>query len=86
MILSKFRILSLTVLIALVSCSDKNSKAKGQFLSGCIKAGATKSQCSCIFGKLESEYSPEELQQIVQMQSMSEQAQAKMVEIAESCR
>lgn len=86
MILSKLQILSLTVSIALVSCSDKNSKAKGQFLSGCIKAGAAKSQCSCIYRKLESEYSPEELQQIVQTQPISEKVQAKMVEIAESCR
>ncbi|MAG68266.1 MAG: hypothetical protein CMK74_20710 [Pseudomonadales bacterium] len=45
---------------ALVGCSDSDP-IRGQFISGCMHAGAPKSDCQCIFGKLEEKYGREGL-------------------------
>ena len=45
---------------ALVGCSDSDP-IRGQFISGCMHAGAPKSDCQCIFGKLEEKYGREDL-------------------------
>lgn len=55
---------ALLCLLALVACSDENSKLRGQFIAGCIQSGAPKSICACTFKKLEEQYSPAELQKI----------------------
>jgi len=44
----------------LVGCSDSDP-IRGQFISGCMHAGAPKSDCQCIFGKLEEKYGRETL-------------------------
>lgn len=72
--------------ISLTSCTDKNSKIRGEFLSGCIKSGAPKTQCNCIFDQLESTYSSEDLHRINSSGSLSESMKIKMIEIAKACR
>lgn len=52
---------SLLILTALTGCSDENSKARGQFIAGCIQGGAEKSVCACAFEKLGEQYTPTEL-------------------------
>lgn len=49
-------------LLLLAACSDENSEIRGQFLSGCIQGGASKSICTCTFDKLEEKYSSAELE------------------------
>lgn len=51
----------LLLLTALAGCSDENSKARGQFIAGCMHGGAEKSVCACAFEKLEEKYTPAEL-------------------------
>lgn len=55
--------LALLVIAVLVSsaCSDRNSKAREEFLSGCMRTGGTKAACSCAFDRLEKTYKPESL-------------------------
>ena len=57
----RLAIMTFIALAALTGCSDENSQVKGEFLSGCVQGGASKSLCSCIFGKLEQKYSPAEM-------------------------
>lgn len=59
---AKMRIVATMAIItaALVGCSDSDP-IRGQFISGCMHAGAPKSDCQCIFGKLEEEYGREDL-------------------------
>ncbi|QAY89983.1 hypothetical protein CUN63_08580 [Pseudomonas sp. ACM7] len=45
----------------LTGCSDENSRARGEFLSGCVQSGASKAICQCTFQKLEAKYSPAQL-------------------------
>ena len=52
---------SLLLLSVLAGCSGENSKARGQFIAGCINGGAEKSVCACTFEKLEEKYTPAEL-------------------------
>lgn len=71
---------------SLISCTDKNSKIRGEFLSGCVKSGASKAQCTCIFDQLESTYSSEDLHRINRFGELSENMKIKMIEIAETCK
>lgn len=48
------------ITLALVGCSDSDP-IRGQFIAGCMHAGAPKSDCQCIFGKLEEKYGRENL-------------------------
>lgn len=57
----RLAIMTVIALVALAGCSDENSQARGQFLSGCMQGGASKSICSCMLGKLEQKYSPAEM-------------------------
>ncbi|SDV11938.1 hypothetical protein SAMN05216202_5384 [Pseudomonas mucidolens] len=54
---------AIITLVILAGCSDENSHARGEFLSGCVHSGGTKAVCQCIFRNLEKKYSPTELQQ-----------------------
>lgn len=54
-------LLTVITLVALAGCSDENSQIRGQFISGCMQSGASKSICSCMFGSLEKIYSPTEM-------------------------
>lgn len=53
-------LLSATLVLA-AGCSDESSRQKGEFLSGCMRNGATKAVCECAFNKLEKEYTLEGL-------------------------
>lgn len=54
-------IMTVIALLALAGCSDENSQTRGQFLSGCMQGGVSRSICSCMLGKLEQKYSPAEM-------------------------
>ena len=56
---------SLLIVLAMAGCSNENSQIKGEFLSGCLQGGTSKTICSCAYDKLESHYSDEELQQMM---------------------
>lgn len=56
--------LALILFVSIASCSDENSKIRGQFIAGCMQPGVPKSVCSCAFKKLESKYTTEELNKI----------------------
>lgn len=56
--------LFIVAVLALGGCSDENLEARGEFLSGCVRGGATKKFCSCTFEKLEKKYSPAELRRL----------------------
>lgn len=58
-------VFSLLSLLVVAGCSNENSQFKGEFLSGCLQGGSSKAICSCTYDKLESQYSPEELQQFM---------------------
>lgn len=62
--MSFIRLLMITALLLLVGCSDENSHARGEFLSGCVQSGTPKAICRCTFQKLETKYSPEELRSV----------------------
>ena len=59
---AKMRIAATMAMITatLVACSDSDP-IRGQFIAGCMHAGAPKSDCQCIFGKLEEKYGRETL-------------------------
>lgn len=86
MTMHKRLILALMIFIYLVSCTDKNSKLRGDFLSGCVTSGLSKSQCSCMFFHLESLYSSEDLLKINYFQSLPEHMKTKIIEISENCK
>lgn len=51
----------IAALLLLAGCSDENSHARGEFLSGCVQSGMSNLVCQCTFQKLEAKYSPTEL-------------------------
>lgn len=52
----------LTVLsLYLAGCSDPQSKARGEFLAGCVQGGASKAVCGCVYERLEQRFTREEL-------------------------
>lgn len=51
------------LIVSLAGCSDSDP-IRGQFISGCMHAGAPKSDCQCIFGKLEEKYGSEDLDRL----------------------
>lgn len=55
------RLILMALLLVLGGCSDENSRAKGEFLSGCVQSGAPKAVCICTYEKLEQKYSPQDL-------------------------
>ena len=58
----KFKLFLLLVgMLMVISCSDENSKFKGEYLASCIQMGGTKSACSCIYNKLIAKYSVQEM-------------------------
>lgn len=57
-------LLLFTSLFILAGCADKNSKIRGEFLSGCLQGGTSKSVCKCVFGKLKETYTDEEFTQL----------------------
>jgi hypothetical protein len=54
--------LLLLAALVLAACSDQRSKARGEFLSGCVKSGGSKAACNCIFERLESKYGAEAIE------------------------
>lgn len=57
----RLALMTVIALIALAGCSDENSQIRGQFLSGCMQGGASKSVCTCMLENLEETYSPAEM-------------------------
>lgn len=53
--------LAVCLIMGLAGCSDENSKFKGEFLSGCMQGGASKALCGCMYDKLISKYTPEQM-------------------------
>lgn len=51
--------------------SDESLKVKGDFLSGCVSSGTSKSICSCAYSKLQENYSDEELVKINMFRAQS---------------
>jgi hypothetical protein len=81
------KITLLLSLFFIASCSDENSKIRGQFIAGCIHSGVPKSICSCTFKKLESKYTPTELYELNQPYKVPPGSFMKdVMESALSCR
>lgn len=51
------------MVIGLTGCSDSDP-IRGQFVAGCMHAGATKSDCHCIYNKLKEKYGHDELNRL----------------------
>lgn len=59
-------ILTITIIVFAAGCSDPNKEVRGQFLSGCVQGGVSKSVCFCTFQKLEEKYTPDEMKRLQQ--------------------
>lgn len=46
----------LMVAVLLTGCGSETSKARGQFIAGCVQGGGSKSTCACAFDKMEYQY------------------------------
>lgn len=59
-------ILPLLPLIASLSgCGDEQSRMRGEFVSGCIHSGASKSACACIFDTITEKHTPNTLMKLM---------------------
>lgn len=58
------RMALLMFFLVLAGCSDEGSKERGQFISGCVQSGVSKSICICTWDKIEEKYTPKELKKI----------------------
>ena len=56
-------VLGMTVL---ASCSSEESKARGEYLAGCIQSGTDKAACDCTYDKMLKFYSFKELKAMSQ--------------------
>lgn len=52
----------LFLIVLTAACGDENSKARGEFLAGCVHSGLPKSACACMFDKITEKYTVKELQ------------------------
>jgi len=83
----KYKLVLVSAVLVMMGCSDENLRIKGQFLSGCVQAGAPKSVCVCTFEKLEKKYSPAEMKAMNDLGGRpSEQFIRDMVASAQACR
>lgn len=46
---------------ALAACSSEESKARGEYLAGCIQSGTDKAACDCTYDKMLKFYTFKEL-------------------------
>ncbi|WP_263258997.1 hypothetical protein [Pseudomonas oryzihabitans] len=76
----------LASLLLITACSDENSKIRGEFIAGCMNGGSSKTVCTCTFEKLETKYSPSELQAINHLASPTESFLREAVQLAKTCR
>lgn len=56
-------VLGMTVLAA---CSSEESKARGEYLAGCIQSGTDKATCDCTYDKMLKFYTFKELKAMSQ--------------------
>lgn len=76
----------LAPLALITACSDENSKIRGEFITGCMNGGSSKAVCSCTFEKLETKYSPTELQGINRLAAPPESFLREAFQSAQACR
>jgi hypothetical protein len=78
--------LGVTLGVFLGGCADEYAPLRGQFLSGCVSSGTSKTQCQCTFEKLAARYSPQALQALNRSQRISDAFMAAVAESALACR
>lgn len=51
---------------ALAACSSEESKARGEYLAGCVQSGTDKAACDCTYDKMLKFYTFKELKAMSQ--------------------
>jgi len=49
-------ILLISLAMLITACSFENDKAKGGYLSGCMRSGGSKDECNCLYDNLKATF------------------------------
>lgn len=63
------RVVMAFCLLALAACSSEESRARGEYLAGCMQSGADKVTCDCTYDKILKFYTFKELKAMSQSAS-----------------
>jgi hypothetical protein len=84
----RFSLGTLVVLAASLmatSCGGKEGKARSEFVAGCTSQGAPKSQCKCLYDKLQDKYGVETMAAMRQERVVPADFGETMISSAQQC-
>lgn len=73
------------IAIGIAGCSDSDP-TRGKFVAGCLHSGASKSDCLCIYEKLEEGYDSEELERLSMAYPPDDALMENTMKAALACR